>query len=211
MNLPINYIYLLDILKTNRDNTRGGIEGFLSPVTISAMEWQEIGLTKKRLIDMLNVMKNDKVRIKDQNEEGHYVRVIKNYKDNGNKIIIYDCSTEAIKEYKKMIGRKIRTSTIKLNNKEKSARLVKNKVKLYTPGFKTLYILHSNFPKAVSYMEIWHNVYGYNNMPDTESEIKERRKRVYDLVNGIQERMTKAGFPRDSISNSRQEGYKLNL
>lgn len=209
MEFPIRYIFLIDFLLNKRDVARDGVKGYELDISFTMNEMNTLGLPdKSEVLEMLDIMKTEKVWVPDEDGEKHQITVLDAYKQNGDNIILHECTTAKLVQFKKKIKNDLTESTIECDNKNNptAIRYRGDEWSGLSKGKRrcAFRILYRNFPEAVSYKRIWKEICGHDNPPPLEV------KKVLNAVNGLRRRMIKYGFPVSIIKNHEKEGkYQL--
>jgi len=214
MVYPKKYIYLIDFFLKKRDVGQGGVEGFTTPFDFTVNELSYCALSKEDIVKMLDVMKEEQTDI----IVGNNVLtepVVENYKIKGNKITVFNCSTEKLKKYKEKIRAKLEKSLIEINNSDRKIRYKHESWITFSEARRwyALLILCNNFPKAVEYLDIWDNIHRIKpfRTRNNHRTDEERKKDIQNIIDGLREKIKKCGIPEDAIEAISNEGYKLTI
>lgn len=227
MRYSRKYIDAINFFLEKRDVTRGGVDGFDTPFIFNAEELAQCGLNEKDITEIMETMKKERAWITDGNGKEHEVTVLGNYEKMSNgEVEVKNCSTEQLVQYRNKVRKKLDKSVIEVNTSVKKIRYGDNQwLQLSNAGrWSAFYCLYKNFPRTVSYIDIWDELAGYGgfngnlsfnfeeDLPETRSD-KKRIKEIQNIINGLQRRMnlSKYGFPPDAIRTEKNMGYKLTI
>lgn len=213
MRYPIKYINLIDFFLEKRDQTRGGVEGFHTPFCFNFEEIKKLGLLEIDIKEILEKMKYEVVKVKDEDDEPWERNVLKNYKITNGEVKIFDCTTDQLKQYKKKIINKLKKSVIECDPKCYPKKIKygnSNWIKLSNAiRREVFFILYKNFPETLEYQNIWqelpHKMRSEYTTPAPENE----KKIIQNAVNGLNRRLLKNSFPKNTIMSVPGKGYRL--
>lgn len=208
MKYTINYFILADLFIKKRDVAQGGVDGNNSDFKLTKRDLEDSKLNKVEVIKMLKVLKTEEVWPKDEDGEKYRDTVIKNYSIISNGIKIIGCTTDKLNRFKRKIKNDLNKSVIKVHHNNKTIEYGNKKMKFNEGGgWDIFYYLYRNFPKVITYEEMWFSVFEITSsgapMP------KKMNKDIQNIVNGIQSRMLNKGFPKDTIKSEKNYGYRL--